>query len=235
MNQCVERLSFDLNVRDAAMNAAQQYTQFDPEGESAAWLSALADGEATMAELDVLLGNGSESAQLHGRWHRYQVTSEALRGDLPSAASRSPQAFLAGVMAGLPELNEAPLQLETVPSIVHVRSPAANDAVVRWKLVAGVASVAAVMAVSWGVLRTSPGAVDGGSVAGAQLASATLEAQKPLVLSEPVAVKTQQGTLIRDARLEQLLAEHRQYGGASALQMPAGFLRDATYEAAPQR
>ena len=41
--------------------------------------------------------------------------------------------------------------------------------------------------------------------------------------------------VLRDARLEQLLAEHRQYGGMSALQMPAGFLRDATHTADPQR
>jgi sigma-E factor negative regulatory protein RseA len=50
-----------------------------------------------------------------------------------------------------------------------------------------------------------------------------------------VAVSTGQGILIRDARLEQMLAEHRQYGGMSALQMPAGFLRNATYDTAPQR
>ena len=36
-------------------------------------------------------------------------------------------------------------------------------------------------------------------------------------------------------QLEQLLAEHRQYGGMSALQMPAGFLRDATHQADTQR
>jgi sigma-E factor negative regulatory protein RseA len=43
------------------------------------------------------------------------------------------------------------------------------------------------------------------------------------------------GPVLRDARLEQLLAEHRQYGGMSALQMPAGFLRDATQDTDPQR
>jgi sigma-E factor negative regulatory protein RseA len=50
-----------------------------------------------------------------------------------------------------------------------------------------------------------------------------------------VVVQTPHGPVLRDPRLEQLLAQHRQYGGMSALQMPAGFLRDATQQADPQR
>ena len=73
----------------------------------------------------------------------------------------------------------------------------------------------------------------------AQVAPST-DPAKPVVAasdtgSTNVAVSTGQGILIRDARLEQMLAEHRQYGGMSALQMPAGFLRNATYDTAPQR
>ena len=51
-------------------------------------------------------------------------------------------------------------------------------------------------------------------------------------IAAPVAVNTGQGVVIRDAQLEALLAEHRQHGGMSALQMPSGFIRNATYEAA---
>ena len=36
--------------------------------------------------------------------------------------------------------------------------------------------------------------------------------------------------MIRDPRLDELLAAHKQFGGTSALQMPAGFLRNATFE-----
>jgi sigma-E factor negative regulatory protein RseA len=50
-----------------------------------------------------------------------------------------------------------------------------------------------------------------------------------------VVVQTTQGQVLRDPRLEQLLAEHRQFGGMSALQAPAGFLRNATYDSSPQR
>ena len=235
MNQGFEGFPFDSNVWDAAMNAAQQNTEVDPDGASAEWLSALVDGEATMAELDALLGSNVESTGLHDRWHHYHVTGEVLRGNLSLSSVRSSQDFLAGVMAGLPKAAPMPSMLEKISSVAHVRAPAANDAAFRWKLLAGAASVAAVMAVSWSVLRTSPGAVDDGTVAGAQLAAVEPVVQSPLAVSEPVAVKTEQGTLIRDARLEQLLAEHRQFGGASALQTPAGFLRNATYESASKR
>jgi sigma-E factor negative regulatory protein RseA len=234
VNQGFESSSFDSNVWDAAMNVAQQNTEVDPDGTTAEWLSALADGEATMAELDAMLGSSPGTTDLHDRWHSYQVTGEVLRGSFPLPGTRSPQDFLAGVMQGLPEVDSAPLNLETLSTVGHVRRPAANDAVMRWKLLAGAASVAAVMAVSLSVLRASPGVADG-ELAGAQLVKIEPTVQSPMVLSEPVAVKTERGTLIRDARLEQLLAEHRQFGGASALQTPAGFLRNATYESASER
>ncbi len=47
------------------------------------------------------------------------------------------------------------------------------------------------------------------------------------VLSEPQ-------VMIRNPQLDALLAAHRQVGGASALQMPAGFLRNATFEEGPR-
>jgi sigma-E factor negative regulatory protein RseA len=38
--------------------------------------------------------------------------------------------------------------------------------------------------------------------------------------------------MIRDPRLDELLAAHKQAGGATALQMPSGFLRNATFDGA---
>ena len=110
------------------------------------------------------------------------------------------------------------------------RPVAANDAVFRWKLVAGLASLAAVVAVTWTI---GTGGQDG-QLAGPQMASATPMSESASTI-QPVVVQTAQGQVLRDARLEQLLSEHRQFGGMSALQAPAGFLRNATYDAAPQR
>ncbi len=36
--------------------------------------------------------------------------------------------------------------------------------------------------------------------------------------------------MLRDARLDELMAAHKQFGGTSALQKPAGFLRNATFD-----
>jgi sigma-E factor negative regulatory protein RseA len=40
---------------------------------------------------------------------------------------------------------------------------------------------------------------------------------------------------LRQPELEALLAEHRQYGGLSAVQVSSGFLRNATYELPAKR
>jgi sigma-E factor negative regulatory protein RseA len=37
--------------------------------------------------------------------------------------------------------------------------------------------------------------------------------------------------MLRDARLDELLAAHRQFGSATAIPMPAGALRNAAFEA----
>ena len=216
------------------MNTEQKVNAVSGQAE---WLSALVDGEVRESEFDALFDAGGAGADLHTRWHCYQLLGDALRQPESAVGLRDPQAFLEGVMAGLPPTHAKPLALESGTTTVQVRSTtAANDAVMRWKMVAGFASVAAVVAVSWSVLSGVSGPLGNGAAGGAQLAQSSTGTQAPLVLaSQPVAVQTEQGTLIRDARLEQLMAEHRQYGGASALQMPAGFLRNATYEAAPQR
>jgi sigma-E factor negative regulatory protein RseA len=220
------------------MKTEQIDDQIASASEQSEWLSALVDGEVRESEFDALFDAGGADADLHARWHCYQLMGDAMRNAEPPMSLLAPRAFLAGVMSGLPDADATRLNLESSTSAVHVRAPAANDAVMRWKMLAGVASVAAVVAVSWSVLSGAPGAPVNGVAGGAQLAAAgtQAQAQAPVALvAQPVAVRTAQGTLIRDARLEQLLAEHRQFGGASALQMPAGFLRDATYEAAPQR
>ena len=47
----------------------------------------------------------------------------------------------------------------------------------------------------------------------------------------PAVVEASAPAMIRDPRLDQLLAVHRQFGGAGLLQTSSGFLRNATFEA----
>ncbi len=102
---------------------------------------------------------------------------------------------------------------------------AANDGSFRWKMVAGMASVAAFAAVGWSVIGTG-GPLNGGS----QSQLATAQQQAPVVVPGNVLARSEPGVMIRDPRLDEMLAAHRQLGGASALQTPAGFLRNATFE-----
>lgn len=192
-------------------------------------LSALLDGEVHADDLDVLLAPGSEEmAALLSDGHTYELIGDVLRGR-PVQGSVGGAAFAGAVMARLRDEPLAPTR-PVVPQAGVGRPVAANDAVFRWKLVAGLASLAAVVAVTWTI---GTGGQDGNS-SGPQMANAS-PVSEPLSTLQPVVVQTAQGQILRDARLEQLLSEHRQFGGMSALQAPAGFLRNATYDAAPQR
>lgn len=196
-------------------------------------LSALVDGEADDEQLAALFASETDTAEVLVKWRGYQVIGDVLRGDSAAASvAQAPSDFLAGVRARL--RSEAMPVMQPVAHTVSVpaREPAANDAVFRWQLVAGLASLAAVMAISWTVLSGAP---SGSGAAAPQLAAAPAPAAATASAVPPsttMVVNTGQGPLIRDARLEELLAEHRQNGGMSALQMPTGFIRSATYDAA---
>lgn len=214
----------------------------DESAATSAW-SALMDGAISDQDWDALWQGAGHSSATHENWNAYQVVRDALRGGAPLAAATPPAAFLASFQARLhqelaaaPQKDEGERLTSGVSPMIGARASAANDSVFRWKMLAMAASVSAVMAVSWGVLGTAT--ADRAGQAGPELALATPPAPAAEVaVAEPgsgnasVIVNTGQGTLIRDARLEALLAEHRQYGGMSALQKPAGFLRNATYDA----
>jgi sigma-E factor negative regulatory protein RseA len=203
-------------------------------------LSALVDGELDAAGLDGVLAGPSATL---ASWHSYVVIGDVLRGAGTVVAAQPPGDFLAGVRERLRSepvpLVESMVPVVTpvqTPQVVAVRAPAANDALFRWKAVAGLASLAAVMAVGWSVMGGIPAGPGGASP---QLAAAPVAPGSNVSMASnapaPTAalvVNTGQGPLIRDARLEELLAEHRQNGGMSALQMPTGFIRNATYDAA---
>jgi sigma-E factor negative regulatory protein RseA len=57
-------------------------------------------------------------------------------------------------------------------------------------------------------------------------------AQVPVSTEVSMVAGAEAAIMIRDPQLDALLVAHRQFGGTSALQMPAGFLRNATFEGA---
>ncbi len=190
-------------------------------------ISALADGQLRGDALDRVIQTVATDPQARTAWHTYHLIGDVLRsGNL--ATGTPPAAFLAGFQVRL-ERERAGHRLEddrsAVPAALPVHAPqldrvpaeAANDGSFRWKMVAGFASVAAVAAIGWTTVGDA------------------LRAQQPQLASAPqpaaVAVAERPPVMLRDPRLDELLAAHRQLGGgASALQSPAGFLRNATFE-----
>jgi len=224
-------------------------------------VSAWVDNELPLEDWDQLLASDAESDSLLQTWHRYHLIGDALRSSAATgsahwsvdACSSSSSSVLArDIMARARALEgaaiPAPLKPVSVPAHLLVsssvpvhRHEAANDGVFRWKMVAGLASVAAVLSVAWGVSGLVPGnqghdaqlakAVVPGSVVTAKVAGGALPVVVQPVQPSPVWVATPHGQVLRDPRLEELMQAHRQAGGASALQVPAGFLRNATFDA----
>jgi sigma-E factor negative regulatory protein RseA len=194
----------------------------DAKMDSNELISALADGQLEGEELARAMDACADPAAL-STWHAYHVIGDVLRSGELVDAPPAPQ-FLRKLTERLAqERVERPSALPPI----RVRSDelAANDGTFRWKLVAGLASVAAFTAVGWSV-------VGGGTPpAQPQLASAPQPAAAVGGgAAETVVARSGAGMMIRDPKLDELLAAHRQLGGASALQMPAGFLRNATFE-----
>jgi sigma-E factor negative regulatory protein RseA len=175
-------------------------------------ISALADGQLQGEALARGVQMATADAQSREAWCAYQVVGEVLRTGRATTSGSAPEDFLARLQQRLRE--EQPPVLARTAAAVRTDRPAANDW--RWKLVAGLASVAAVTAVGWNMAGST-----GGNAGQPQLAAAP---------ADPALVQASATPMIRDPRLDQLLAAHRQFGGASALQTSSGFLRNATFE-----
>ncbi|MDH4465355.1 MAG: sigma-E factor negative regulatory protein [Acidovorax sp.] len=195
-------------------------------------LSALADGELRGEELQAALDLCARD-QSQATWELYHLAGDVLRS--PDLARPVNSAFMSRLRDQLgqePSLANVPLAVEE-PSVVRLGrvDEASNASVFRWKMVAGFASLAAVAAVGWTSLAGIQGGTQGPASASQQLAAApaaTATTLNPAVVA--VADADGQQVMIRDPRLDELLAAHKQFGSTSALQMPAGFLRNATFE-----
>lgn len=181
-------------------------------------VSALADGELHGAEFTRALAVLASSPQAQAHWHSYHLVGDVLRAGAGTVVGAHDAAFVARLRLRLQQ-EGAPVLPGAGIGRVNVQ-PSANDSVWRWKLVAGLSSLAVVAVLGWQLAVPSPQAV--------QMA---VSGQAPVQPQTSVAqTNAEPSVMIRDPRLDQLITAHQQLGGTSALQMPAGFLRNATFE-----
>ena len=169
-------------------------------------ISALADGQLHGEALARGVELATTDTAAREAWHAYHLIGDVLRSSDLAQGTHS---------AVFIERMQVHLHRESVAAVPPAsRAPAANEDSFRWKLVAGFASLAAVTAIAWmaiGVSRRPDGA------------------QLAVVPPGTVLARNERGVMIRDPRLDELMATHRQLGGA-ALVAPAGFLRNATFD-----
>ena len=185
-------------------------------------VSALADGQLKGDEFAQGVHIAAGDAAAREAWHTYHLIGDVLRSG-EHCAGTMPTAFMSRLQLRLQQEHRTPTAPDVAPAVLAIdttRVEAANDSSFRWKLVAGFASLAAVAAIAWTVVAPVAKPDQG------QLAAAPAPAVPP----GTVLAGTERGVMLRDPRLDEFLAAHRQLGGASALQMPAGFLRNATFE-----
>ena len=198
-------------------------------------LSALADGELAAYDIAALVQASAGDAKLQAAWQQYHLIGDVLR-DVSHGVSHGASVHAPAALHAQPAVTQLVTQPAT-QTVTHATpmpsTPAANDSVWRWKLVAGFAAVAAVGSVVWSLAGSGSGVGGAGQsqLLASNAAPAVAVAIAPTATANTAAQPEQ--VMIRDPRLDELLAAHKQFGAASALQ-PAGFLRNATFQT-PQR
>ena len=192
-------------------------------------VSDLMDGRLRGADIGDAVAAACADPQALAAWDTYHLIGDVLRDGAVAASVKQPELWVR-VRTELAE-SKADLHNTAIQSSLPIEraAVAANDA--RWRLLAGLASIAAVGAIAWGV--AGRGAESTGSPQLSQVVApvAPVGATASVAIANPALEPAAPQVMIRDAHLDALLAAHKQFGGTSALQMPAGFVRNATFEA----
>lgn len=189
-------------------------------------VSALMDGALEGDDLARALDELAADSSVDGTWDTYHLLGQAMRSSTEPVQAHDP-AFVARLRQKLvletPELIAVSPLLTRVESQKALKVTVAND--FWWRRVAGLASVALVGVLAWqGVVWMGPGRPADTTLAQSPAAPVPVAAPQTLVAADGASP-----LMIRDPQLDALLAAHRQVGGATALQMPSGFLRNATF------
>ena len=196
-------------------------------------LSELMDGEADASSSARACAAWTADAAARERWHAWHLIGDVLRSDELSSMPQRDATFLAQLRA---RLSAEPAVLAPAPSLPQARGSVLRRH--RWMTSAAVAAGFMAVAAAVVVLRAPPA-----SVAAPPLAQApAIDGAAPVVVAQPAPMPAARpaepqvlvvnGQLIRDARLDQYLAAHKQH---SAIGIHAGLLRNGPPDAGPQR
>lgn len=184
-----------------------------PVASNSELLSALHDGQLDATSAAALVKASLTDGSLMQEWRSICAISAALD---------TAPAFGAAVSS------------DPIQTVRH-REPsvAANDSVFRWKIIAGIATLAAFGSILWGVVGSNAANPDGAVLAQQTPPASTSPVPQNIITVSGQALQSAtssqtQPVMIRDPRLDELLAAHKQFGGHSALQQPAGSLRSVS-------
>lgn len=186
-------------------------------------ISALVDGQLGAHRLASVMAEMETTADMVSTWHVYQLIGDAMRSeDLANGAHDLE--FLARLQE---KLALEPVPAGPVPSFhreLAVATPSANMEVFRWKRLTGVAMTVLVSVVGVGLWS---------QLVPSQLQVAAVSNPLPVAMqyaNPQPQLQPEAQVMLRDPQLDAFMAAHQQLGGYSALQMPSGFLRNATFE-----
>jgi len=192
-------------------------------------LSTLMDGAAAPSEAARACAAWRDASEARAAWHAYHVIGDVLRSDELGLHARADANFMQTLRE---RLAKEPVPLAPQPG--EQAEPAPERSVRRrgwaapFAVAAGFVAVAGVLVVT----RVSAPPPVAATPFALTTSAASTAAAVPVIdsLAEPQTLVAN-GQLIRDVRLDQYLAAHKQFSGSSALGVPSGFLRSATYDA----
>jgi sigma-E factor negative regulatory protein RseA len=187
-------------------------------------LGALMDGRSDAVGVEAACRAWRSDATARRRWHEWHLIGDALRSEELVAHAAHDADFVT-------LLRE---RLVREPVVLAPAQPLARRDVLKRRVWIGSAAVAAgfvAVAATLLVAQQSPG--DGGAPQLVQAPAATPRAVAAAAQAAPAPVEPQtlviNGQLIRDARLDQYLAAHKQH---STMGMPAALMRPAPADGA---
>ncbi len=191
-------------------------------------ISALVDGQLSDDEWAPTLADLESSAPARTQWDTYHLVGEVMRHGQAEWHPHDAD-FLLRLRQRMAQdaITNIAVNQEKIGSMVINKPNPVSANASSWRLVAGMASVALAGVLTWQGLNWQADAP-------AQLAAVDAPAAAPLLVrkdgTSALVMAAEPQVMIRDPQLDALLAAHRQLGGTTALQMPAGFLRNATFE-----